>query len=165
MTTLGIALWGATTGTLGLALSLLLFLRDGPRVQITLHLTEEFAAPGSDGCVNIVNVGRRPIFLTHIFMRPQRRGGNTIIFNTNGGGVTLREGAEPMSVPIRHEVFVDAGAWWKIRVEVLDITGRPYKSLRLTERPSFTSEEAPPLALVLSRALNALSVLRSRLLL
>ena len=86
----GLAIFGAVTGGLGLAVSMLVYLRDAPRVLVTLSFDwtqAEYQLREPDGddellaVIQIANVGRRAVYLTHAHIPAVVRGGQALIWN------------------------------------------------------------------------------------
>lgn len=163
------AIWGAVTGTMGLAVALLVFFRDAPRVVVTMNWDMSgyghMAGGGAVVLIAIANVGRRAIYLSHAHI-PYLEGGGAFLFDNGIAGVTLAEGTGPHIV-WAYQAGLEAGfadQWWRARAQVVDVTGRSYRSRWPTKRPSFGSGEPPPVAPLIAGLLNAFDTLRLRLL-
>jgi hypothetical protein len=168
--TQGLSILGAVTGVLGLLVSLLVYLRDAPRVRVNLRFDMKGwgSLPDVLHCVVAVyNVGRRTIYLERINIPPTTAGGQTLIWDDTMGSVTLPEGGKPHVSFFRQEGFENehhVKEWWRIRAMIWDAAGRSYRSYWLTERPSFATTDPPPFAIPLGRLLNRLTDLRLHLL-
>lgn len=166
----GLAVFGAITGGLALAISFLVYLRDSPRVVVRLLCDMEGFGdrlPLPHLVLLVTNVGRRPIYLSRMHIPSPVSGGDMIIFKETTESVTLNEGAPPQVAAIYQSGLEDTWAathWWRMRARVWDASGRAYRSRWLTEKPSFATAEAPPGALVVAAFLNWLSDFRLRLL-
>ena len=156
----GIAIFGAVTGGLGLTLSVLNFLRDGARVEISLNWGMVEYGPGAvegyRGLITLTNAGRRTVFLSHIHLVGDPSGTQWLI---SGGvaGVTLGEGSKPHALPVNQDAELETkmGAnWWLCRAAAIDASGQVHYSRWPTTRPSFASADPPPLALPMARFLN-----------
>jgi hypothetical protein len=160
---------GALTGSLSLLVSFLVYLRDAPRVRVVLRCDlsslDEF---GKLFCVlTVFNAGRRSIYLQQAHIPPLVKGGKVIIFKATAEAIQLAEGSQPYRSQIDQADIAQSGAarfWWRMRVKVWDAAGRAYHSRWLIDKPSFASEDAPPVALLVSRMLNAWADFRLRLL-
>jgi hypothetical protein len=66
---------GTTTGVSGLILSILNYFRDKPDIQISLQWDMEsynllqFDSSIKWGVISITNIGRRPIFISHVSLK------------------------------------------------------------------------------------------------
>jgi hypothetical protein len=105
-----VSIFGAVTGGLALTLSVLNFLRDGARVQVQLHWDFiEFgygARPGKFTVVNVMNVGRRPVYLSHVHLSGIRHNSSALL-PEGIGGVTLAEGSKPHSLTGKQDAELD----------------------------------------------------------
>jgi len=164
------AVWlGVVTGPLGLALSLLQMMRDRPAVQITLHFVEGDAASSARPTVRvtIANIGRRPAFVWQAHITGVRISGGTAytFLGATLGGRVLEANGAPQHVVEEHADIQDWLAelrWWTIRAHIVDVTGKPYSSLWLSDRPWFAREEAPPGATQVARIFNWWTIFRLR---
>lgn len=160
---------GATTGGLSLGVSLLLYLRDAPRV--TVYLRFDMSSLNDAGklfaILTVFNAGRRAIYLERAHIPPLVKGGETIIFRATMEPILLSEGSQPYRSQIDQADIVEHGGhlhWWRIRVKVWDAAQRAYFSRWLIEKPSFATTDAPPGALLVARFLNACTDVRLKLL-
>lgn len=160
----GVAIFGAVTGGLGLTLSVLNFLRDGARVQVKLTWDMEIIrSDGSKkGLIEVLNVGRRPVLLSHVHLTGQPDRVRQMVV---GGiqGETQTEGAPPRHVIVNQEESLtsDIGRhWWRVRAATVDGAGRTHYSPWPLQPPSFASAKPPLFRLALSRLLNWLHRVR-----
>jgi hypothetical protein len=160
-----LAIIGAITGPIGAVLGWIAFWRDAPRVFVEFQWdmtgfgsAASIAAGKPVAVARIANIGRRPIYVNLVHIEPQYVGDSHILFGGGISGQQLAEGTAPWTVWIEQAGLEGLGAtWWRVRVSVVDTGGRIYRSRWPTKRPSFASEEAPPLALVLNTFLNWLA--------
>lgn len=170
MSSSSLALYGAVTGTFGLIVSLLVYLRDAPRVRVLMRFDMKGfgSVPGVLHCVIAVhNVGRRTIYLERAHIPPTTCGGQTYIFEQTMQNITLAEGAAPHIYHFQQAGFESeqiSAEWWRIRALVWDASGRPHRSRWITERPSFATTDPPPFAIPVAKLHNWLEDMRLRLL-
>jgi hypothetical protein len=140
------ALTGAFTGIAALVLSITNYLRDNPRVRVTLlwdmSITEN---PRYDrnklwGLVSVANVGRRPIYVKIANLKlPKGNKNSHLILNEGIAGKSLAEGDAPaVFIASQDGMREYAKDWRKIRAAVYDSAGREYLS------PKKTSKDAVP---------------------
>lgn len=136
---------GTITGTCGLILSILNFNRDKPNIQITLKwdmspygsATTTYDENKLWGVVSITNIGRRPIFFSHLHLEIP---GTTeyLLISAGISGEKLLEGDPPKTYPVTQEGLEKyANLWKKIKAVVIDSTGKKYYSLPVQEKPSW----------------------------
>ena len=160
-----LAVVGAVTGPIGAVLGWITFWRDRPRLKVELIWDQlpfgntGFAPGTSLAYVRIANIGRRPIYFSHVHIEPQEVGGAHTLLTSGIKGQSLAEGSEPHVVPVKQQGLDDlfAANWWRVRAAVIDSSGQIYRSRWVVRKPSFATEEAPPLALVLARLSNWLA--------
>ena len=136
---------GIVFGAVSLVVSFLAFFRDRPRVHVTLQW-DLSVTPGTKydhtkqyGVVSVVNVGRRPIFVSHASLKLPRGLDATHLLLIEGiGGTKLAEGDPPWKCMIDQERLSKYSKHWKtIRAIVIDSAGKEYRSKRLKDRPSW----------------------------
>ncbi len=136
---------GTITGTSGLILGILNYNRDKPNIQITLVWdTSPFGAIRAIydenklwGVISVTNIGRRPIFFSHLHLEIP---GTTekLLISEGISGEKLQEGDPPRNYPITQEGLEKyADKWNKIRGVVIDSTGKKYYSLPAQNKPSW----------------------------
>lgn len=111
---------GTATGLSGLTLSILNYWRDRPNIQINLlwdmesfgDITKIYDTNKLWGVVSITNIGRRPIFFSHVHLKIS---GQTEILIINEGldGEKLQEGDPPKYYPINQEGLDAFAKQWK----------------------------------------------------
>jgi len=139
---------GTITGTCGLILSILNYTRDKPNIQITLKwdmlpyglATTLFDENKLWGVVSITNVGRRPIFFSHLHLKVP--GTSEYLLISDGiSGEKLLEGDPPKTYPVTQEGLEKyADHWDKIKAVVIDSTGKKYYSLPAQKKPSWAQK-------------------------
>jgi hypothetical protein len=137
------ALAGVITGTAGLVLGILNYLRDRPKVIVALTwdmkmigaVTEPFDPGKLWGVLSVTNVGRRPIFVSHASLHVP---GQTkyYLLKESVEGVKLLESDAPKLYLIDQQSLVEwAAQWHKLRGCVIDQTGRHWHSAPMKEAP------------------------------
>jgi hypothetical protein len=136
---------GTITGSCGLLLGILNYFRDKPNIQLTLSwdmstygLTTMTHGQGKLwGVVSITNIGRRPIFFSHLHL--ELPGTSEYLLITEGlTGEKLQEGDPPKRYPVTQEGLEKyADRWHKIRAVVYDSTGKKYYSKSPAQQPSW----------------------------
>ncbi len=152
-----VAILGLISGVIGTVLGMLNFLRDRAAVEVSLQwdltVTPDLGYDSTKkwGVITVVNVGRRPIFVSHVAIRLPKAtwsDGVPSYLVVMGGmaGKTLAEG----SPAERHIVTQDglqefASHWRDMVAQVNDSAGRVWKSkkLRREKVPSW-AETTPP---------------------
>lgn len=144
------AIVALATAIASLVLGVLNHTRDRARVKVQLQwdmsVTEGPGGldPEKDwGFVNVVNVGRRPVYITSVYLvlpkscRPR----NLLLTSSLFGPFSpkrLEEGDPTACIPTEQEGMEEhAGYWKKIRAVALDSTGRKYRSRKVSKRPSW----------------------------
>ncbi len=136
---------GTITGTSGLVLSIFNYNRDAPNIQVTLAWDMSpygFATISHDetklwGVVSITNIGRRPVFFSHLHL--EIPGTTEYLLITEGlNGEKLQEGDAPKRYPVTQVGLEEyADRWQTIRAVVYDSTGKKYYSRSPTQKPSW----------------------------
>lgn len=130
------AILGVIFGIAGFVLGVLNYLRDRPKVKITLQWGMEMMGgsipQGGEGCgvISVTNMGRRPVYVSHVCLRlPKVYKNNLLILVDSVPGRKLVEGDPPAIFIVRNDVqikyAVDLG---RIRAQVSDSTGKIYVS-------------------------------------
>lgn len=131
-----IALGGLCFGLAGFVLGVMNFRRDNPKVLVELSW-DMSVTPGTAydpnkkwGIVTISNVGRRPIFLSHVALRvPAKYGHNHLVLSEGIFGRKLQEGDEPARFMVSQDGLERyAPDWMSIRAQVSDSAGKVYRS-------------------------------------
>lgn len=141
------ALVGAFTGIAALVLSITNYLRDNPKVTVTLlwdmSVTDN---PRYDrnkqwGIVTVANVGRRPIYLRIANLKlPKGYTNSHLVLSEGIAGKRLAEGDAPAMFIISQDGMEEyAKDWQKIRAAIYDSAGREYLSPKKTSNDSTPS--------------------------
>lgn len=146
-----VALIGAITGPIGLVVALLVYFKDRPVVKVTmkwdmLSLGDATTSEKKFCCVTIYNIGRRPIYLSHVHIKIPRKGAGDILFTGGISGVTLPEGAPPHLVyadQSQQEIRRHGNVWWRLRATVIDAAGKYYHSDWPTRAPQWAENTKP----------------------
>lgn len=140
------ALIGIISGISGLTLGIIIFLRDKGKVSVTLKWDMK---PYGDtkydknklyGVVTVTNIGRRPVFFSHVALKlPRRHKEKQYIILFEGiTGKKLSEGDQPAQYMIDQDGLDRFSKDWnRIRAEVSMSTGKKYFSKRVREIPSW----------------------------
>jgi hypothetical protein len=132
-------LLGLIFGVVGTTLEILNYLRDRACIQISLKWDMSVTDnPLYDpnklwGCIWVGNVGRRPIFISHVALRlPKGFKDTHLVLNEGISGVRLAEG-DPTKLYIASQAGLEqyAAYWKEIVAQVSDATGRVWTSRRL----------------------------------
>ena len=144
------ALVGAFTGIAALVLSVTNYLRDNPKVTVTLSWDMSVTDnPRYDrnkqwGIVSIANVGRRPIYVRIANLKlPNGYKNSHLVLSEGIAGKRLAEGDAPAIFIISQDGMQEyAKDWRKIRAAIYDSAGREYlspKKKRTDSTPSWAT--------------------------
>jgi len=141
------AFCGLVFGLTGFILGILNYLRDRARVTVNVVWDMTFTNnPVYDpkkiwGIITVANVGRRPIYLSHASLRiPKGYGIAHLLLTDSVTGKKVAEGDPPLQFPIdQTDLAKYAKNWRNIHAEIVDSTGRMWKSrkLRRKDKPSW----------------------------
>ncbi len=137
---------GAFTGIVALVLSNTIYLRDSPKIKVTLlwdmSITDN---PRYDrnklwGLVTVANVGRRPIYVRVAHLQlPKGYNHSHLVLSEGIAGKRLAEGDAPASFTVSQEGLQEyAKDWRKVRAAIYDSAGKEYRS------PKEPSKNHPP---------------------
>lgn len=147
------ALAGMVTGVAAITLSIANYLRDRARVKLTLQWDQHRVLISQDdgarlpsdpkqlwGLITVTNTGRRPIYVSHVCVPlPGHKRRRSVVLMDGLRGQKLGEGDQPLSYPFDQTDFGKHAKYWrKIRAEIIDSTGKTWRSK--ATRPW----EAPP---------------------
>jgi len=144
------AFCGLVSGLTGFILGILNYRRD--RAEVTVDIIWDMKVtpnPVYDqkktwGIVTVANVGRRPIYLSHASLRiPKGHGVGSLILTDSVAGKKLAEGDAPLQFPIdQTELSKYAKDWRNIRAEIIDSTGRKWRSKKPNkkDKPSWAKK-------------------------
>jgi hypothetical protein len=133
------------TGVSGFTLGLLNYLRDKPSVKVELSWemtttdTQEMV-----GVIRVANIGRRPIFLSHVALKiPKGYGESYLILKDGINGQKLSEGDAPLSYLVTYDKMEKySKVWHKLLAQVSDSAGKTYlsKKASVEPKPSWVKE-------------------------
>jgi hypothetical protein len=145
------ALVGVVIGTAGFVISLLNYFRDRPKVIVRLGWdyisTDEDDSEKTRSGVTVTNVGRRPIFVSHAHLTYPNTTVITVMTKSLHGAKLL-EGDPPTIYSIDDTAGLPrlgtyAAEWWKVRVRVVDHTGKNWWSARAIQKPNWGTGPSP----------------------
>ncbi|HEY5331601.1 MAG TPA: hypothetical protein VIJ79_17110 [Acidobacteriaceae bacterium] len=122
---------GMILGTAGLSISLSNYLRDRPKIRVTLKWDMTDAQTGQMfGLAKVTNVGRRPVFISVVALElPKGFARSDLILDTSMAGTKLSEGDKPIAHIINQTDLAQYSVQWqKIRAYAEDSTNRSYFS-------------------------------------
>ena len=141
-----VAILGLISGVAGTVLGVLNFLRDRAAVEVSLQWDmsitpgTEYDAKKKWGVITVTNVGRRPIFVSHVALRiPKgaRRGYTHMVLQSGIAGKTLTEGSPAERFVATQDGLADLASHWRdVVAQVNDSSGRVWKSKRLPKQPT-----------------------------
>lgn len=145
------ALLGLVAGVTGTVLGVLNFLRDRAAVEVSLQW-DMSVTPGTEydvnkkwGVITVANIGRRPIFVSHVAIRLPKKaaikgGYSHLVIPSSITGKTLTEGSPAERYVLTQDGLEEYAAHWRgLVAQVSDTRGREWKSkkLRRDQRPSW----------------------------
>jgi hypothetical protein len=133
---------GSVLGSAALAISILNYLRDQPRLKVTLQWDmSNTATRDKMGLVRVTNIGRRPAHLGIVALElPPNYKRTHLILNDSIAGKRLEEGAKPEAFLVNYEGLEQYKAdWRRIRALAEDSTGRKYFSEYPNKKPSWAA--------------------------
>lgn len=135
-------LLGIIFGLSGFVLGIINHLRD--RAKVTVSVTWDMSIIPDPVCdrnkswplITIANVGRRPIYLSHASLRiPKGYGTSHLLLADSVAGKKLSENDPPLTFPLDQTGLEKyAKDWMKIRAEVIDSTGKKWRSKKPREK-------------------------------
>jgi hypothetical protein len=133
---------GAMLGSAGLAVSILNYLRDRPKLKVTLQWNmTALETRAILGIVWVTNVGRRPTHLGAVaLVLPPKYKDSHLTLHDSIKGTRLEEGGKPAVSIVNYDNMAQYKAdWHKIRAMAEDSTGKAYFSEYPKVRPSWAS--------------------------
>ena len=137
---------GLLFGLSGFILGVLNYFRDNPRVVVDL-LWDLKVPPGTQydsskkwGTVRVSNIGRRPIYVSHVALEVPKGFDHTHMVLMEGiSGKKLAEGDAPQTYMVSQDgMEIYAHKWRGIRAQVTDSSGKVWRS-KLVARNSVPS--------------------------
>lgn len=142
---------GIIIGISGFILSLTNYLRDRPKVKLSLQWDLNVTPGGESdssrkwGLLVITNIGRRPVFVSHASLKlPKESKVSHLLFTKNIAGQKLSEGDPPIIIPIDYVKLDEySNKWYKIQAQVTDSTGKEWLSKKIGKKivPSWVPKE------------------------
>jgi hypothetical protein len=133
---------GAVLGSAALAVSVMTYLRDKPRLKILLQWDMTETQRGTlMGLVRVTNIGRRPVHLgivaLEIAPETKLKYGH-LVLNDSIKGKRLEEGDKPEAFIVNYDQIAQYKEHWdKIRAMAEDSTGKAYYSPYPKKKPSW----------------------------
>jgi hypothetical protein len=128
------AMFGMVLGTAGFVMSMKNYLRDRPRVVVTLRwdMVEPLSGTKS-GVVQVTNVGRRPIFISVVALQvPEGFKYTHLVLKKSMPGQKLSEGDAPAAFLANYDGLTRYAARWRdVRGYAEDSAGGKYLSKKL----------------------------------
>ncbi|VGO21643.1 hypothetical protein [Pontiella sulfatireligans] len=129
-------LFGIILGTSAFVLSIVNHRRDTAKVTVEIQwdmsMTNNtvYDSTKSYAVITVANVGRRPVYLSHVAFRiPKGYETTHLLIPESIEGKKLAEGDSPLRFPLDQSSLEPyANKWAKIRAEVADSTGKIWKS-------------------------------------
>jgi hypothetical protein len=131
---------GAVLGSAALAVSILTYLRDRPKLKVTLLWDMTDTATGKQmGLVRVTNVGRRAAHLGAVaLVLPSKYEHSHLLLGDAVKGKRLEEGDAPAPFLVNYDGLAQYKSdWKKIRACAEDSAGRSYYSEYPTKKPSW----------------------------
>ncbi len=125
------AILGMILGTAGFSISMMNYLRDRPKIRLTLKWDmKNMQTMQVCGLVKVTNTGRRPVFISVVALDlPKGFKNSNLLLNASVGGAKLSEGDKPIAHIIDHTDLAQySSQWQKIRAYAEDSTGKHYFS-------------------------------------
>lgn len=132
------AITGMVLGTAGFMMSWMNYLRARPQVRVSLQWDmTNLQTREMMGLVRVVNVGRRPIFISVVALElPKGFKDSHLIINDSIQGAKLWEGDPPKGFPVKYEgLHQYAKHWRQIRAYVEGSAAKKYRSKQLPDSP------------------------------
>ena len=149
------AVLGFIFGLSGLIVAVFAYLRDRPTVSVKLQWDMRIGGDPERtsedvGLVTVVNVGRRPIYLSHVSLKlPKSFEWPYLTLLEGIQGIRLEEGDAPKPFTIKHSDLINRfsedlhkapNSWKRIRAMVWDSAGKIYISKKVKEEPAWSKE-------------------------
>jgi hypothetical protein len=133
---------GAVLGSAALGISLMTYLRDKPKLKVTLQWDMTETRNGTVmGLVRVANIGRRPVHLSIVALeidpKTKHKFGHMVL-NDSIKGKRLEEGDKPEGFMVNYDQMDQYKEHWaKIRAMAEDSTGMTYYSAYPKKKPSW----------------------------
>jgi len=136
-------------GASGLALSIANYFRDKPKLLINLQWdmsSTDINNKDLFGVVSVANVGRRPVFISHVaIVLPKGYPHKTLLLTETIYGKKLCEGDQPERFLInQHGLSEYSKDWHKLYAVIYDPSGKGWKSNKVAKenKPSWVGQNA-----------------------
>jgi len=132
------AVLGMVLGTAGFVMALMNYVRDRPKIKVSVNWHMEEVRTGEKmGIVTVSNIGRRPIFISMAVMRvPKQFKPHHFLLMESVQGQKLSEGDAPARIRVTlKDMEQYAKVWRDVRVYVEDSAGRKYFAKKLSRVP------------------------------
>lgn len=137
------AIYGAITSTLGLIIHFINYKRDQANLKVTLQWDMkliETPEDGNWGVIRVSNIGRRPLYITHVYLELPNKGEFGLL-EKSLVGQKISEADPPLTYQINQEYLKQYSKnWKKIRCCVVDSIGNTYYSKPVKIIPSWVNE-------------------------
>lgn len=131
---------GAILGSAGLAVSIVMYLRDRPQLKVLLQWDmAELNGGRKMGLVRVTNTGRRPAHVAIVaLVLPEKYEHSHLVLHESIQGKRLEEGDRPEGFIVNYDGLARFKTDWnKIRAMATDSTGKTYYSDFPKQRPSW----------------------------
>lgn len=146
------AVLGILFGLSGLTLAIINYHRDNPKIIVDLswdmRMIEVGGGPQNTdklhGVITVTNIGRRPIYISHVSLKLPSRGYLLLIEGVSGQKLT--EGDTPRIFTVNHDQIIQKigerlqkqpNMWRLIRAQVSDSAGKVYLSKKIKNCPDW----------------------------
>jgi hypothetical protein len=138
-----VAIFGLVFGVIGTTLGVLNYLRDRAKVIVSLQW-DMSVTPGTVydpekkwGIIRVSNVGRRPIFVSHVALRlPKGMAASHLVIQSGIEGKRLGEGDPVFTHLVSQDEMPEFKAKWrKIVAQVTDSSGKVWSSPQVPKKP------------------------------
>jgi hypothetical protein len=136
------AILGGLLGSVALAVSLLTYLRDKPKLKVLLQWDmREIQRGTTRGLIRVTNVGRRPVHLSIVaLVLPPKYKHDHLVMTESIQGRRLEVGAKTEGFIVNYDGLAEYKKDWdKIRAVAEDSTGKKYYSELPTKKPSWAN--------------------------
>ncbi len=136
-----LAVFGAVSGAIGTFLGILSYRRDKANVEVFLQWDMNTDPPQDNddkvGVLRISNIGRRPVYLSHAYVRASRQQ-NPLILAETISGFKIGEADPPKIIAVPQKGLSQFSKNWdQVEVVITDTAGNNYVSNRASKKPSW----------------------------
>jgi len=133
-------LLGLIIGVSAFILSILNYHRDKAKIHISLQWDMESLSDNNlYGIISISNIGRRPIYISHLALKlPKKYENQYLLIREMISGQKLTEGDAPLIFDTPQDGMDKyKDDWKKIIAQVTDSSGKIWKSKEVNDKPSW----------------------------